>query len=261
MASTHLLLCCACALCESPLPGKASRARLLVGWCSACGPLHYIAIIWQTHAKFGRLRGRSACRAICCRQRVGLECQRRLFRQGAQPAHLQLPGPWGAADVVPKMAPQDLPLRCGLGGASGPQNTRKKIAAAARPSCTYSYQNESISMAAIKAIRRPMPPALRNAAPPWPSTRCGTPLARLVPQPLLRAPRARPATRQAEQVQVFFRCAPPAALCGAFVHGIGDKGQEVDGRCSAERPQREPARPDTPAQRSGPAQQQEQGWA
>ena len=143
----------------------------------------------------------------------------------------------------------------------GSSKYKKKIAAAARPSCTYSYQNESISMAAIKAIRRPMPPALRNAAPPWPSTRCGTPLARLVPQPLLRAPRARPATRQAEQVQVFFRCAPPAALCGAFVHGIGDKGQEVDGRCSAERPQREPARPDTPAQRSGPAQHQEQGWA
>ncbi len=156
----------------------ASARKRLPGpgcWLGGAVPAgHYIAIIWQTHAKFGRLMGRSACRAICCRQRVGLACQRRLFRQGAQPAQRQLPGPWGTTGVVPEMTPSVCP--CAV--ASEVHRVLKiqaKMAVTARLSFSLCYQNRSISMAAIAAIRRPMPPALRNAAPPWPSTRCGTP--------------------------------------------------------------------------------------
>lgn len=82
-------------------------------------------------------------------------------------------------------------------------------------------------------------------------------LARFVPQPLLGKPCARPAACQAQQVQMALFGASLAALRGAFVHGVDQKGQKVDAYGGAQHPPGQPACPEAPGQQSHPAQHQQ----
>ena len=152
--SCFALLCCACTVREPPLLWLESQ---ISGRCCGAMPAnHYVAINWQTHAKFGKRRGVLA--AVCCRGRLGLVRQCCPFRRGAQqPTRRRLPGPC-----------------CGLYSATGAQNTRKNGRCRAPIMC-FKLSKLKRCGAVSAATRPPRPPAQCNAAPPWPSTRCGTP--------------------------------------------------------------------------------------